>query len=108
LAASNANGAVTQYQQFKRLIGDAGVQSSEPILDIKRLENVHASGKGTEAACPACRAKGKDTAGDNLMIFADGRYKCAAHISRSAQENHEHNQEIYRLAGIQRHDDDYE
>jgi hypothetical protein len=58
-----------------------------------------------ECACPACRAEGKDSAGNNLLIWPDGRYKCAAYIARSAHENHEHNQHIYQLVGISRSND---
>jgi hypothetical protein len=80
--------------------------SNGPILDMARLENVHRSGKGTEAACPACREDGKDSAGDNLLIFADGRYRCAATIGCSAQETGRHNSRIYRLCGNHRPDYD--
>jgi hypothetical protein len=70
------------------------------ILDVKRLEDVARRGDCIECACPACRDIGKDTAGNNLLIRPDGRYKCAAFINLSAAENHRHNQRIYWLAGI--------
>jgi hypothetical protein len=69
------------------------------ILDLAKLTNVHRVSKGTQAACPACRAEGKDSAGDNLLIYPTGRYQCARLIKCSAAENHAHNQDIYRLAG---------
>lgn len=76
-----------------------------PILDASRLQDVHQTGKGMQAACPACRQDGKDSAGDNLMVWPDGRFKCSAFIGLSAQENHEHNQRIYRLVGLDRRND---
>ena len=63
-------------------------------------EDVARRGDCIECACPACRDIGKDTAGNNLLIRPDGRYKCAAFINLSAAENHRHNQRIYWLAGI--------
>jgi hypothetical protein len=73
-----------------------------PILDEKRLQKVHRVGNEIECACPACQEDGRDSAGDNLKIWSDGRFKCAAYISLSAEENHRHNQRIYALAGIER------
>lgn len=72
------------------------------ILDVSRLHGVHQNGKGIQAACPACRADGRDSAGDNLLIWPDGRYNCAAFIGHRPTENHEHNQRIYRLIGMER------
>ncbi len=69
------------------------------ILDLHKLENVHKNGKGHEARCPACARQGKDRAGDNLLIYEDGRFKCSAMIDATDQENHRHNQEIWREAG---------
>jgi hypothetical protein len=69
------------------------------ILDLKRLENVQTTAKGVESRCPACAQDGRDNAGDNLLIYADGRFKCAAYIGCSAAENHRHNQKIFALAG---------
>ena len=67
---------------------------------------MHRSAKGTEAACPACREDGKDSAGDNLLIFANWRYRCTATIGCSAQETSRHNSRIYQLCGVRRHDCD--
>lgn len=70
---------------------------NEPRLDVARLENVRTRGNRLIAACPACRAAGRDHAGDNLVIFENGLFACAAH-----QGDREHAAEILRLAGIKR------
>ncbi|MHC1770110.1 MAG: hypothetical protein AB9869_38480 [Verrucomicrobiia bacterium] len=81
-----------------------GPHGSGSILDMKRLRNLHRTAKGTEARCPACEEIGKDKAGDNLLIFPDGRFQCAAYINVTARENHNHNRRIYELAGAERND----
>jgi len=82
-----------------------GSHGSGSILDMKRLRNLHRTAKGTEARCPACEEIGRDKAGDNLLIFPDGRFQCAAYINVTARENHNHNRRIYELAGAERNDD---
>ncbi len=71
--------------------------TNEPRLDVARLENVRTQGNRTIAACPACRAAGRDRAGDNLVIFEDENFACAAY-----QGDREHRVEILQLAGIRR------
>jgi hypothetical protein len=80
--------------------------SEGAILNPKLLKNVHQGGKGIETACPACQEDGRDSAGDNLLIYPDGRYKCASLIGCSELENRDHNRRIYQLCGINRHDYD--
>ena len=92
--------AKSQFRRFKRLIHGEGFSEGEPILDLDRLINPHRVVKGLQAACPACRREGRDSAGDNLLIYADGHYICARFIDVDAEARHEHNQIIYRLAGI--------
>ena len=67
----------------------------ETSLDLARLENVkHLDGGAIRAACPACLAAGSDKSGDHLLIQPSGKYGCAKH-----PDDHEHRQEIFRLAG---------
>ena len=86
-----------QYRKHRHRREDA---STGAILDLSKLTNVHRVSKGAEAACPACRADDKDSAGDNLLIYPNGRYQCARFIKCSPAEINLHNQDIYRLAGI--------
>ena len=88
----------TPAEQFRKAGHRFGKATAGAILDLGKLVNVHRAGKGTGAACPACQAEGKDTAGDNLLIYPTGQFKCARFIGCTPDENHEHNQEIYRLA----------
>jgi hypothetical protein len=73
-----------------------------PILNVARLLNKVQTGKGIECQCPACHEEGRDKNCDNLLIFPDGRYQCAALIGCGPQENHRHNQRIYGLVGLER------
>lgn len=64
-------------------------------LEIKKLENCeHLPNGRIRARCPACAASGGDNSANHLMIFADGRFGCAAHPG-----DRQHRSEIYRLAG---------
>lgn len=63
-------------------------------LDLKRLTKVRQRGDKIAAACPACREAERDTDGDNLVIFSDGRFACAAN-----QGDAEHSRRILALAG---------
>jgi hypothetical protein len=63
-------------------------------LDLNLLENVKERGARYHAACPACREGGTDTAGDNLVIFENGNFACAA-----LQRDKEHAKRILQLAG---------
>lgn len=73
------------------------IATKDPRLDYARLENVRIVGNRLIAACPACRAAGRDRAGDNLVIFEDENFACAAY-----QGDREHRVEILRLVGIRR------
>lgn len=72
---------------------------SGPILNEKLLRRVRRTENGTYAACPACQHEGYDSAGDNLLIYPDGRFVCARFINESGRDKHNHNQLIYRLTG---------
>lgn len=68
---------------------------SAGALDLSRIENVQRLGGGSiRAACPACRAAGRDHSGDHLLIDPSGRFGCAKHPG-----DHEHRREIWKLAG---------
>lgn len=64
-------------------------------LKLERLENEKdlTGGKKT-FRCPACAAKGADTKGEHLVVYADGRFGCVIHPN-----DKEHRGEILRLAG---------
>lgn len=65
-------------------------------LDLSRLECVRVRGTGvTEAACPACREMGRDSTGNHLAVFADGRFACARHPGDKA-----HLARVLQLVGI--------
>ena len=65
-------------------------------LDHSKLENLTELPDGCQRArCPACASHGKDRKGEHLIIFADGRYGCAAH-----QGDEEHRKLIYRQVGL--------
>ena len=64
-------------------------------LDVTRLINdVKKDGK-TVARCPACAARGGDVKGNNLVVFADGKFGCAAFA-----KDKEHNRAIFDLVGV--------
>jgi hypothetical protein len=63
-------------------------------LDTAKLEKVKQRGGKIIAACPACVEIGRDTGGDNLAIFDDGRFACAAF-----QTDKEHARRILELVG---------
>lgn len=63
-------------------------------LDVSKLENVRKRGNKTIAACPACRECGRDKSGDNLAIFENDVFACAAN-----QGDKEHDSRILQLAG---------
>lgn len=49
-------------------------------LNLDRLEDKQAAGKGITARCPACAEAGGDKHGErHLIVFADGRFACVAH-----------------------------
>jgi hypothetical protein len=63
-------------------------------LDLNLLENVKERGARYQSACPACREGGSDKAGDNLVIFENGNFACAA-----LQSDKEHSKRILQIAG---------
>lgn len=67
------------------------------LLDLAKLKHVHEhpTKDGVKLAqCPVCAAADSDKTGNHLIIYADGRYGCAAH-----QDDAEHRSEIFALAG---------
>ncbi|MCF7788567.1 MAG: toprim domain-containing protein [Prosthecobacter sp.] len=63
-------------------------------LKLDRLEKVRQRGSRTFARCPACAEMDRDRAGDNLVIFDNGCFACAAF-----QGDREHACRIEHLAG---------
>jgi Toprim domain-containing protein len=63
-------------------------------LTLDRLEKVRTRGTKIIARCPACAETGGDRTGDNLAIFADGNFACAAY-----QQDRGHSRRILQLAG---------
>ena len=63
-------------------------------LDLTRLTNIVRKAGKTVARCPACSARGGDATGNNLVVFADGRFGCVAY-----PKDKEHNKKILDLAG---------
>lgn len=65
------------------------------MLDISKLNNVKKRGDKIIAACPACRADGRDKKGTHLIIYPSEQYGCAAN-----QGDDIHRKEIFAHAGI--------
>ena len=65
-------------------------------LKLDRLEKVRQRGSRTFARCPACAEMDRDRAGDNLVIFDNGCFACAAF-----QGDREHARRILQLAGTE-------
>jgi len=63
-------------------------------LTLDRLEKVRQRGSRIIARCPACAEMDRDKAADNLIIFDNGCFACAAH-----QQDREHARRILQLAG---------
>ena len=63
-------------------------------LTLERLDKVRQRGSRTLARCPACAELDRDRAGDNLVIFANGCFACAAF-----QGDRAHARRIQDLAG---------
>lgn len=63
-------------------------------LKHDRLQKVRKRGSRTFARCPACAELDRDRAGDNLVIFANGCFACAAF-----QGDRAHARRIMELAG---------
>lgn len=73
------------------------------MINIEKLERTkkHAGGKIT-AACPACRASGKDLKGEHLVIFSSGQFGCVVHSDK------EHRMEILKYVGVKKEDGTFE
>lgn len=64
-------------------------------IDVTKLTNsVRKDGK-TVARCPACAAQGGDATGNNLVVFADGKFGCVAF-----PKDRGHNRLIFQLVGV--------
>jgi hypothetical protein len=70
------------------------MNTTDPHLDLTRLEKVRPMGGKTTARCPACAASGNDRAGDHLVILPSGKFGCTVGRDR------EHRREIFALVGI--------
>ena len=64
-------------------------------IDLSRLTNVIAKDGKQVARCPACAARGNDTKGNNLVVYKDGKFACAAYPG-----DKEHNRQILQLVGM--------
>jgi len=69
--------------------------TTEPSIDITRLEKIRRSGSKLTARCPACNISGSDRAGEHLVILPSGKFACAAFPGDS-----EHRREIFALVGV--------
>ncbi|RBP41467.1 hypothetical protein DES53_107299 [Roseimicrobium gellanilyticum] len=64
-------------------------------INLTKLTNVEKKEDGRIVArCPACAANDADRKGNNLVVFPDGRFACAAFSGDKA-----HNQSILQLLG---------
>ncbi|MDI1313513.1 toprim domain-containing protein [Prosthecobacter sp.] len=64
-------------------------------IDLQKLDRLRERGGKLIARCPACHEIGSDTAGDNLAIFDNGNFACAAY-----QQDREHSKRILELVGL--------
>lgn len=64
-------------------------------LDLQKLDRLRERGGKLIARCPACHENGRDTAGDNLTIFENDVFACAAW-----QGDREHSKRILELTGL--------
>ncbi|BCU79086.1 hypothetical protein [Luteolibacter sp. LG18] len=65
------------------------------MLDPTRLEKLRHRGNKSHARCPACAEQDRDRTGNHLVLFADGKFACAAHPGDA-----EHRKRIFALAGL--------
>lgn len=64
-------------------------------VDLSRLDNVRERGAKVEAACPACRELGRDSAGDHFFLnLHTGQWGCARNAGDKA-----HRRRIWELVG---------
>ena len=47
-------------------------------IDLSKLTNAVKKDGKTVSRCPACAARGGDATGNNLVVFADGKFGCQA------------------------------
>ncbi len=65
------------------------------ILELSKIESLKRGAKGSYVGrCPACAQDGRDKSGNHLIIYANGKYGCAAN-----KEDKEHTNLIYQLIG---------
>jgi hypothetical protein len=65
-------------------------------IDISKLENVKKGIDGKIVSrCPACAEHGKDTTGNHLVMYPDGKYGCVAYPG-----DRDHRQAIFALCGV--------
>jgi hypothetical protein len=69
--------------------------TTDPHLDLPRLEKLRRRGDRFIARCPACAVTGGDRRGDHLVILPNGKFACVAHSGDA-----EHRREIFVLVGI--------
>lgn len=65
-------------------------------VDLTKLDQVVFKDGKTVARCPACAARGNDSKGNNLVVYPDGRFACAAH-----PRSKKHNRQILDLVGVE-------
>jgi hypothetical protein len=65
-------------------------------IDVSKLTNAVKKDGKTVARCPACAARGGDAKGNNLVVFDDGKFGCAA-----SPKDKDHNRMILQLVGVQ-------
>lgn len=94
--------------------GFEGFEGRCHMLKIELLENVKKRNGKITARCPACAEDGKDTKGEHLTIYPDGKFGCCVF---SGNDGTQHRKRIYELVGdkstqkgvsryIQYHDND--
>jgi hypothetical protein len=64
-------------------------------IDVTKLTNTVRKDGKTVARCPACAAQGGDATGNNLVVFADGKFGCVAFPKDKG-----HNRLIFQLVGV--------
>lgn len=63
-------------------------------IDLSKLTNAVKKDGKTVSRCPACSERGGDATGNNLVVFADGKFGCQA-----AKGDKDHNRQILELVG---------
>lgn len=66
------------------------------VIDLEKLENLKPDSNGWVAACPLCRAEGRDRTGVHLKIYPDGAFGCVVN-----QKDRAHNAGILQLVGTE-------